>query len=389
MVLRTRPLVEGALMATLTVVLALLAFYVPVLGTLLIFFLPAPIAALTARQGIFPALGSVAVAAILLALFLGPVQALGLVIVFAFMGVALGWGLRRRWSAPATVLLGAGAALLMLVSALAYSRIFLHEDALTVTFREMEATLKTLATSGPSFARDSAQTLLEALQQAASDPSLWVAPGAAAALTLSFLYYAALRPLLRRMQIEVPAMTPFAAWVAPRWMAWVWFFTLLPLYLGSRYNVSWLVVGGSVAFQFLLLAFLVVGASVLYFYLRSWRVSPFFAYPLVVLTALTPFWQPFLALAGVWETLFGLRARTLQKLAPGQGMRAEVGEEATQALLRLYRPFLGPPPPARGPRDAQGAEKAKKAKDDEGSGEKKAKPPLTPGKRRKLRKRKR
>ncbi|MDI3269612.1 MAG: YybS family protein [Bacillota bacterium] len=378
-----RRLVDGALMAALTVVLALVAFYVPVLGSILLFVLPAPAAALTVRWGLGIALASIVVAGVTLGLLLGPVQALGLVIVFAFMGLALGWGLRRGWSGGTTILLGAVAALLSVVSALAFSKLFLHEDALTVGLNQTRSLLETMVATGPTYVRDGAQSLLLALDNLATDPLLWVLPGAGALLFLSFLYYAAMTPLLRRLHIQVPALTPFAAWTVPRWMAWAWFFTLLPLLFRLPVQLQWLAQASSLAFYLFLFAFLVIGTSVLYFYLRNWRVSPYLAYPLAILVAVTPFWEPFLALAGVWETLFGLRARVLQKQEPGQGLRAEVGEEASAALLALYRPFLGPPPPKK---EAPSRSAEKK---DAPAGEKEPRTRLTAGKRRKLRKRKR
>ena len=66
----TQSLVEGALMAVLTVVLMFIGMYIPVLGFVVRFFIAVPITILVVRQNFFVAVLAAVAASFIAAIFL-------------------------------------------------------------------------------------------------------------------------------------------------------------------------------------------------------------------------------------------------------------------------------------------------------------------------------
>ncbi|MBE3590969.1 MAG: DUF2232 domain-containing protein [Firmicutes bacterium] len=329
--LATRAVTEGALMAALTVVLVLAAAYVPALGFVLTFFLPAPAAAVTVRHGPAAAFLSVAAAAVLLALFLGPVQALGAVLSFAFLGLAFGFGLRRRWDAGRTILLGALAVAVTAVLAVLFTRLVFHQDILALMRDSLDSTVRRLAASRLPSARATAEMLQAMLKQIREQPLMMIAPAAAAVVAMSAVYYAAMRPLFRRTGVEAPRLTSFAAWTVPRSVAWAWLGVMGLTLLSLRPEWKWLAPLAQNLSYAAVAVFTAVGASVAYFFLRYWGLGVAAAGILAVYASLTPLGQV-VVLLGLWDVLAGLRARFLDRLPAGHPLRAEIGEAALERL---------------------------------------------------------
>ena len=103
---RTVPVAEGGLLAALTVILALAAVYLPVIGIAAALLWPIPIIVLVVRHGVRQGMMAAVVAGIIMALFIDPVTALQMVISFMPTGIVLGWGFRRSWSAVKVFLRG-------------------------------------------------------------------------------------------------------------------------------------------------------------------------------------------------------------------------------------------------------------------------------------------
>src|SRR3989442_11240948 len=110
-----RGLTEGAVLAALVTVLALAANYIPVVGLAANFLCPIPLAVLMIRHGLRVAALATVVAIALGSAISGPVTGLLILLGFAPVGLAIGFGLRRQWSASTVVLITGGAVLLGLI----------------------------------------------------------------------------------------------------------------------------------------------------------------------------------------------------------------------------------------------------------------------------------
>src|SRR2546427_1918878 len=110
-----RGLTEGAILAALVAVLALAANYVPLVGLAANFLCPIPLAVLMIRHGLRVAALATVVAIAIGSAISGPVTGVLILLGFAPVGLAIGFGLRRQWSASTVVLITGGAGLLALV----------------------------------------------------------------------------------------------------------------------------------------------------------------------------------------------------------------------------------------------------------------------------------
>ncbi len=90
---RITPMTESGLLAALTVVLALAAVYLPVIGMAAALIWPLPVLVLVVRHGVRWGLMAVVVSGVIMALLIEPMTALRLVLAFAPTGLMLGLGL--------------------------------------------------------------------------------------------------------------------------------------------------------------------------------------------------------------------------------------------------------------------------------------------------------
>ncbi len=110
-----RGLTEGAILAALVALLAAIARYLPVFGVLAIFICPLPLVALVIRHGLRIAVLAAVVAAAIGTVVAGPLLGAGILLAFAPLGITIGFGIARGWSASRVVLIGSvvGAAVIL------------------------------------------------------------------------------------------------------------------------------------------------------------------------------------------------------------------------------------------------------------------------------------
>ena len=99
-------LTEAAMMVAISVILALVAGYIPLLGMIGPLLFPLPIAILQLRHDHITAIAALAAAALISGLFLGPVAAIYLVLGYGIVGLFLGWCFRGDRS-PILAMFGA------------------------------------------------------------------------------------------------------------------------------------------------------------------------------------------------------------------------------------------------------------------------------------------
>lgn len=104
--MKTRAITEGAIMAAISVITALLSYYVPFLSLFSYLLLPLPTIILYKRYGFGPALTESIAASLLLLLFMGPLNALLLGVDIILPGLLLGYGYHEDKSGGYRVLLG-------------------------------------------------------------------------------------------------------------------------------------------------------------------------------------------------------------------------------------------------------------------------------------------
>ena len=210
---RTRSLLEGALLAALVALLGLVSW-----ATGLTWLAAVPIMLAYGRNGGRNALMVTAVGSFLLLLWGGPFAGLS---TFGFglaLGVVPGWAVRRGSGAAGAVLLMAGAFVVVtVIGAVGYVLIW-HQNVWAQTWTSMKAFIV------------SHGALLSALHLSAQQATallrdLLPLVVGGAALGQAVAVYVIADAVLRRLHSPLPAVPEFARWRAPRW--------LLAIYLGA------------------------------------------------------------------------------------------------------------------------------------------------------------
>ena len=95
---RTRSMVEGGILAAMSIVFALMSVYVPVLGMFVNLVWPVPIVLLGVRHGFRWSFLCLAVSGVVMAILISPLQALSVVLGFGLIALTLGHCFHKRYS---------------------------------------------------------------------------------------------------------------------------------------------------------------------------------------------------------------------------------------------------------------------------------------------------
>jgi len=213
----SKPLIEGALLAAITVVLALLAFYVPPAGAGLALLWPVPIALVHLRHGFRVGILTVVVAGLTLTTFVGPIEAIGMVSTFGLMGLALGWCFRRKIPPFHTVLIGGLAMLGSMAVSLGLSFVFLKITPGQM-LNEMSEGLQQAEAIWQRFGMAESQVReVKQIWQASLRLMKYIFPGiiVTGSLMNAFLNFEVSRAILNRMGYSIEDVPPFETWKAP------------------------------------------------------------------------------------------------------------------------------------------------------------------------------
>jgi uncharacterized protein YybS (DUF2232 family) len=216
---QTRGLTEGAVLAALTAVVAAVGLVIPFVGILLA---PIPVMLLVMRWGMRTALLAAVVAGLILLQFFGPLVALSVTVIFAPIGLAMGWGVRRGIGAQLTVLTGSAAFLLSSLGTFAITIFVLHQDILGQLIRTQvqaweSAQVWAQHMGAPQSRIDEMRNAVALMPQflRTTFPVL-VALGA---LVWAYLCYVLARSVLRRIGHDIPAVPPILSWRLPTALA--------------------------------------------------------------------------------------------------------------------------------------------------------------------------
>ncbi|WP_366923541.1 YybS family protein [Metallumcola ferriviriculae] len=221
-------LVEGALLAAITAILALIGLWVPPLQFITNLVWTVPIVVVILRQDLKVGILATLVAAILVLLFSDPVRAFFLILQFGGVGIVYGVLFKKQTPPGKTVIIGSLVAAVSMVLMIVLSSWVIGVDFAQWTeqfsatinpviemYRQM-GMLDRMAENGISEAQ-----LRQTLEQVISWLQILV-PGI---LILSAIVSAALnflvaRAIVKKLGFKVPYVPPFRRWQLPWYAAW-------------------------------------------------------------------------------------------------------------------------------------------------------------------------
>ncbi len=237
-----RPLVESALLAALGAVLILFAFYVPFLGMVVALISPLPVAMVVLRHGGRWGLLASIVSTLALFPFMDWITAMGLWIVYGWVGLAFGLSVRRGYSAGVVLVVTAFALLLGTISGLVTSYIVTGLTPSDLVEEMIKAFETALAVNrkilGPNPQLDQ---FAEALTQKDALMRLLPASFVLASLMLAYVNIEVFRRVMPRFGYDLAPLPPFSRWLFPEIVAWVGLLS----FLGAPYVQNTMVRGAA------------------------------------------------------------------------------------------------------------------------------------------------
>ena len=304
-----RALAEGAMLTAVTLILAVISLYVPVLNMVAQFLFPAPLALLVLRRGFkYGCLGAVSVF-LLSAMLLGLPQAVYLFIVYGFLGLFFGWCFRAHKKAIFTLLGGVLISCVSMLLLLLFPAYILGISP--ESFREM-----LVSTSRDFFLIAEQQGVLSGVSaEDYVEITLKLLPSAMffLAMMLSFACYALMGRLLRRLGYDIPKLPPFREWRLDWRLLWLFIVALLASSLSARLQHDLLAQIANNMLAAMQIIFLVYGLAVFIGAFWRFKVSAFIQV-LAILFMFQFFSGQLIIFIGVFDPLFDFRSR-LEKYA--------------------------------------------------------------------------
>ncbi|WP_455048363.1 YybS family protein [Mitsuokella sp.] len=313
---RITPLTESGLLSALTVILAMAAAYLPVIGMVAALVWALPVVVLIVRHGLRWGVMSVLVSGVIMALLLEPMLSLRMVLSFGPTGLMLGYAFRHHWS-------GAHAFGMTLVASVAgklltFGLLFLvtsvnplnmQMDVMQQSFDQTFAVYEQMGLDKNAIAASKAQ-ISEAMTYL--NLLLPFIVGVMGLLDAGVAYIVSSR-VLRRLGETVPQLPPFAEWRLPQFFLYLLGFALVGIYWGGSREIQPLY---QAAFNLNMVAMgagVIQGLSLMSYAMdrfRVGRVMRMFFYAFVLLGGVL---VQILAFTGLFDMLFDYRRRFGQK----------------------------------------------------------------------------
>lgn len=229
-------MVESGILAAAAVVLALISFFIPVLGSFTVAVIPLPIIVLIMRHGVRWGIMATAVTVMLVGLFAGPLPAINIMALCGLLGITLGYAYRRRFAAVKAIALGAvaGIGALLVSIGVSFAAVGMNPIQLETEFmnKTIEQALMLESEAGISEAElHEMRTMLE--EGVSMAVRMLPAAFVLAEVILAYINYLVAGMVLRRLgENQLPQLPPLSQWRMPGIVVYVFLLSLVGQYWG-------------------------------------------------------------------------------------------------------------------------------------------------------------
>jgi len=301
----TKSVVEGAFLAAITAVLFIISIYIPLLGTFVSFLCPLPIIILCLRHSIKFAIISTFISGILVTILAGPLQGLMVLLGFGILGLTLGFGIKKGLSLTDIIIIGSIASLVSKGLILLIG--FWVSDFNPVLFDVEE--IDRIITQSLNFynsmglSPEQISSLKDSLTQTFSIVRIaFPAMLILASIFDTILNYWVVRLVLKRFGYKLADFTPFSNWKAPKSFFWSYFFGVILIFLGAKYEIPLLNKIGVNIQVFFTVVFLIYGLSLTSFILEQFKIKSFLKWVVYILVC----FQPLLSQIATWAAMLDI-----------------------------------------------------------------------------------
>ena len=318
--MNTKPMVEGAMLTALTIVLCLAGTYIPVLGSFIQLFWPVPIAVLVFRHGLRVGVLATVVSGLLLLMLTGPINFVITILGFGLLGLVLGFALRRKLSAPQIILWGAVASAVSILAMLGLTIWMTGQNPIdmmiSIQMKSFKQSMPMLIELAKNSGNSRQATQMQEMVKEFPRLMHLILPAAlvVAAVFSSFLNFVVASKVLTKMRTTVPKLPPFTMWRFPVWTAYVYIIGLgLTLFSKPLHSDQMFALGYNIVVSFSYV-FLIGGISLMIYFFKRTTVPK----RLKVVAAILAF--VFIQLVfqviiyiGIFDSIFNYRAYLIRR----------------------------------------------------------------------------
>jgi len=288
--MRAKPIIEGALLITLAVVLFAGGVYIPLVGVILALFSPVPLVILGMRYGLKRGVISGLTSSFLLLLITGPFQAFIFLFNSAVVAIAVGYLVGKGLKANEVILYSALVSLMSKIVFFALSALIVGVNPLEVNLKLIQDSLRSSAEIYEKFGlagRDSyllgrnLENFLGYLRMVF--PAVIIVASALDA----FLTFVVSGWILKKIGEPFPELPSFSEWRFPRSLLWGMGLGVIFSILGEEMTNFYLVSAGAnlqLVFGFL---FILQGISLADYFMKRFRFHKWVRYLLIFLSFLS------------------------------------------------------------------------------------------------------
>lgn len=301
----TRSIVEAGIMSAIAIVFALISAYVPIIGVFVNLIWPVPIILLGIRHGFRWSVMATVVAAVIIAILMHPLQAIGIVVGFGLIGIVLGHAFRAGFGPFKAILWGAAASLVSKIAVIGLGIAITGINPLNMFEGDMmEKTLTQVTDIYRGFGIPET-TLVQMQEQMQAVFKLFqiVLPAGfvLASVFDTYLNYVVARAVLRRLGHHIPSFPPFKEWTMPRAVLFAFIAAVALMYFGKTQELKLLFnIGMNIQFAASVLL-IGQGLALFYFLADKYNLSRLIRNIILVLIISNGFLTQIVIFAGVYD----------------------------------------------------------------------------------------
>lgn len=307
---------ESGLLVAITVIMALIAVYMPIMGIAATMLWPLPIIVLIVRHGMKYGLLSIAAAAIIMSICISPLSAIHMAVAFGPTSLALGYGFRQGMSAARILLYGLIASLagVFLTAGITLAMTGINPLAMSAQISAMKESAGAAFELYETMGMDSSElerTKDEFMKSMDYVTMLLPVVMLLSGMLTAWLNFAVGGKVLRRLGHSVATLPELDDWRLPKALLYIFGFALVGLYWGSTRQIEPLQQASLNAYVLCTLAGFIQATAVLSKLTRN-RLKRWVFWLLIAFVFVNGTISQLMSIAGLFDILLDYRRRFLR-----------------------------------------------------------------------------
>jgi len=275
-----RALAEGALLAAITAILALIGTFIPLANFFTFLIVAVPIIIAIVRNNLTTGVISSVVAALLVGVLAGPIIALFFYLQFMLLALAYGYLFKYKYGSGKILAVGTFVAAISTILIMAITMLVGQvslEQQKQALFETVDRTIKIYEDYGMMQQFEEKGIDKEELRKMLTDMVhlfIRVLPAflIIGSVFTAFTHFIMARISLKRLGHEIPRFPPFSEWNLPWYTVWGLIAGWASFLLGDFYNQDiWRIVGQNIMITYGIILF-ILGLSVVAFYFKKYNL---------------------------------------------------------------------------------------------------------------------